>query len=55
MMVVVYLFNWVSWLFDESYLVFFLDLVIKIAISFIPDAYVLMALKIEPKNINPDK
>ena len=34
---------------------FFLDLVIKIAISFIPDVYVLIGLIVERKNIIADK
>ncbi len=40
MIVLVYIFNWVSWLFDESYLVFFLDLLLKVCVSFLPDSYV---------------
>ncbi len=40
MIVLVYIFNWVSWLFDQSYLVFFLDLLLKVSVSFLPDSYV---------------
>ena len=40
MIVLVYIFNWVSWFFNESYLVFFLDLLLKVCVSFLPDASV---------------
>lgn len=40
MIVLEYIFNWVSWLFDQSYLVFFLDLLLKVGVSFLPDASV---------------
>ncbi len=40
MIVLVYIFNWVSWLFDQSYLVFFINLLLKFGVPFLPDASV---------------
>lgn len=42
MILVVYLMGWISWIFDKSYLVYFIDLGIKIAIPFLPINIVLL-------------
>lgn len=42
MILVVYLMGWISWIFDESYFVYFIDLGIKIAIAFLPINIVLL-------------